>query len=183
LIASRSLKKEANRIGLPVTAAVAATATVEPAAVKSAAVAESTAPTELRGCATAESSAGLNPTAESAADEPVSASNYVATETAPVTIPAPAIKPASTVVATCAVKWTSAVAPPAPAIPRTCADKDPADEIIWPVIAIGRTCVRGVIVVPVGASGRRSDIYRPAPNPNSYPNLGVGIGRDESENS
>ena len=42
--------------------------------------------------------------------------------------------------------------------PRACPDEDAVREPLWTVIAIGSAIVGGVIIIAVGADGRRSNV-------------------------
>jgi hypothetical protein len=67
------------------------------------------------------------------------------------------------------VNWTAVEAME----PRTRADENSADEILRPVIPVGRASVRVIPIVTVGADGRRSNISGADSNSDSDPHLRI----------
>jgi hypothetical protein len=69
-----------------------------------------------------------------------------------------------------------------PVVPRAYADEDSIYEIVGSVIAIRRTGVRIIVVVPVGTSWRPSHIARTDSDSNPNPNLGLRVRKWHHQN-
>jgi hypothetical protein len=92
------------------------------------------------------------------------------------TVVAPALEPRVRIVAMSPTRTAIIAAIPeqcrmSPVIPGPYADEDSIHEIVWAVIAVRRTGIRIIVIVPVGTSRRSGHIARADPDSNSNPNL------------
>ena len=144
------------------TAAVAATATVEPAATAvvpvTAAVASADEATRV------------------AASVPVAAMSVVST---------PAVVSAASIVAVAviATPTVEAAAIVGAVVPRAGADEDAASEVIRAIVAVGGASVRVVTVVTVGADRGWADRAVNGANPDAHAKLRLGSTSGEKQNS
>src|SRR4029077_6096196 len=106
----------------------------------------------------------------------------------PATFPAaaPSIASAIPISATVpAIVVPSAIPEPhrmSPVIPGTYPDEDSIHEIVWAVIAVRRTGIRIIVVVPVGTSRRPSHVTWADPDSNSNPNLRLRVRKRHHQN-
>jgi hypothetical protein len=88
----------------------------------------------------------------------------------------------ATVAVAIATTTVVAAATPVAVVPRAGADKDATDEPARTIVAIGRTCVRGVVVIPPRADRSRVSVsIITVPRANAYPDTDLGISRSSKE--
>jgi len=160
---------------LPVSAAVAASPTVESAATVKSATSATTAvesagasaetSTSVESAATAEAPTIMEAATESAAIKAAPAKAASAKATSPAIETTPAAEAAS--VKTAAIKTTTVET----IEPRACADKEAVYKVLWTVETVRRAIIRVIAVVAVGA--HRSWTVVAWANPNSKRNLSM----------